>query len=760
MERVAVEAAPLSRHSGAPELDALVTAIGREAYELIEKLFPFCRSLTGEGVRRTLRALQSVVPLEIHEVPSGTRAYDWVVPDEWNIEDAYVLDGRGRRIIDFRANNLHVVGYSSQIDRRVPRSELLQHLFTDPAHPDWIPYRHTYYKESWGFCAPHALLASLTETEYRVRIDSRRAPGSLTYGEFLLPGTEPGEILISTHTCHPSLCNDNLSGIAVASLLARELQHRPRRLAVRFVFVPATLGPLVWLSRNEHLLASIRGGLVLAGIGDSGPPTYTRSRRGISPIDRAMTHVLEHSSSAAQIRDFAPTGYDQRQYCSPGFDLPIGGLNRTPNGEYPEYHTSADNLQCVSAAALGDSWRIVMQGVDILQHDRRFLNQSPKGEPQLGPRGLYEAAESYGLRWILNFSDGRHSLLDIADRARIPFWRLQEGARRLLASGLLQDARPERLWRPVTNDVDEDDWRGAVALVTGGPGFIGGALCARLARAGVEVHSVSRRESGPASAKRHWRADLSDEAATLDLVRELHPDYVFHLASHVMGAPDLKHVLPAFHSNLQTTVNLLCALAQVRCRRVITTGSLVEPDPGGDDQVPNSPYAAAKWASADYTRMFHALYELPVAIARVFMVYGPGQDDETKLVPYTIRCIERGEAPRITSGNREIDWIFVSDVVEGFLKLASSKLRGSTVDLGSGSAITITTLVDTICELMDTPIRPQYGALPDRPLEPLRVARTQESLRLIGWSPKVDLREGLQQTIHWYRTHSRKKANA
>jgi len=312
----------------------------------------------------------------------------------------------------------------------------------------------------------------------------------------------------------------------------------------------------------------------------------------------------------------------------------------------------------------------------------------------------------------------------------------------------------------VTNDVGEGNWRGAVALVTGGPGFIGGALCAQLARAGLEVHSVSRRESGPVGAQRHWRADLSDEAAPLNLVRELHPDYVFHLASHVMGAPDLKHVLPAFHSNLQTTVNLLCALAQVRCGRVVTTGSLVEPDPGGDEQVPNSPYAAAKWASADYARMFHALYELPVVIARVFMVYGPGQEDETKLVPYTIRCIERGEAPRMTSGKHEIDYIFVSDVVEGFLKLASSTLGGSTVDLGSGSAIAIRTLVDTICELMNTPIRPQYGALPDRPLEPLRVARTDESLRLIGWSPKVGLREGLQRTIDWYRTHPGKKADA
>jgi aminopeptidase-like protein len=415
-----------------------VEQTGRRAHELATELYPLCRSLTGEGVRGTLRRLQELIPLTINEVPSGTRAYDWVVPDEWNITDAYVLDAAGHRVIDFNASNLHVVGYSSPVDARVSREELLRHLHTDPDHPDWIPYRHTYYRESWGFCAAHRLLTQLTEAEYRVRIDSRLAPGSLSYGELYLPGTEPGEILVSTHVCHPSLGNDNLSGIVIAALLAQHFHQAPRRFGVRFLFVPATLGPIVWLSRNEPIAAGVRAGLVLAGVGDDGAPTYMRSRRGNALIDRAIEHVFRHYSPAAKIRDFAPTGYDQRQYCSPGFDLPMGGFMRTPNGQYAQYHTSADNLEFVTPGALGDSWRLIRMTLDIVQENRRFENLSPKGEPRLGPRGLFNDAERLGLLWLLSLSDGRHTLLDIAERSGVPFWHLLEGARQLEQSGLLR----------------------------------------------------------------------------------------------------------------------------------------------------------------------------------------------------------------------------------------------------------------------------------------------------------------------------------
>jgi len=294
---------------------------------------------------------------------------------------------------------------------------------------------------------------------------------------------------------------------------------------------------------------------------------------------------------------------------------------------------------------------------------------------------------------------------------------------------------------------------GCAVLVTGGLGFIGSNLVARLKQAGAEIHTASRRLASTSGSGRHWRIDLSDAEAVAQLVAQVKPQYVFHLASHVMGAPDLSHVLPAFRSNLQTTVNLLSVLAEIGCTRMITTGSLVEPEAGALS-IPNSPYAAAKWAASDYARMFNALYRFPIAIARVFMVYGPGQQDKSKLVPYVIRCLLHGEVPKITSGAHRIDWIYVDDVVEGLLKLATtSGIDGKSVDLGSGSQITTKDLVDKICMLMKTDIRPAYGALPDRPLEPLRTARTADSMRLIGWAPTVELAEGLRRTIDWYLLH-------
>ena len=291
-------------------------------------------------------------------------------------------------------------------------------------------------------------------------------------------------------------------------------------------------------------------------------------------------------------------------------------------------------------------------------------------------------------------------------------------------------------------------------MVTGGLGFIGSALVMCLERAGALIHTASRRPFQTSGARRHWRVDLSDAGAVVKLVHMVKPRYTFHLASHVMGAPDLHHVLPAFQSNLQTTVNLLSALAEIGCDRMITTGSLVEPEKGGRT-IPNSPYAAAKWAASDYARMFHALYGFPVSIARVFMVFGPGQQDGSKLVPYVIRSLLRGEVPKITSGKHRIDWIFVDDVVSGLIKLALAQdVDGKSVDIGSGSLITTKELVDKICALMKSGIQPAYGALPDRPLEPLRVANTAESLRLIGWSAKYDLAAGLAQTIDWYKHHT------
>ena len=296
---------------------------------------------------------------------------------------------------------------------------------------------------------------------------------------------------------------------------------------------------------------------------------------------------------------------------------------------------------------------------------------------------------------------------------------------------------------------------GAKALVTGGAGFIGSRVCDLLRAAGWTVHSVSRRAAGARSAHRHWQLDLTDAAATQELVKELRPDYVFHLASHVWGAPDLKHVLPTFHNNLQTTVNLLHALAGTACRKFIISGALVEPEARSGANVPGAPYAASKWAASDYVRMFHVLYQLPGAIARVFMVYGPAQQDPTKLIPYVIEQVLKGEAPQITSGKRLIDWVYVDDIAIGLARMAVLPgTAGATIDLGSGSLISTAELVEKVCELMGAKLRPAFGALPDRPMEPVTAARGAEPRRMLGWAPETSLAEGLKRTLAWHRAQA------
>jgi len=426
-------------------------------HRLVEELFPICRSITGDGFRRTLQRLSQIVPIETTEVPSGTPVLDWTVPLEWNIRDAWIADTTGRRVVDFRSSNLHVVNYSVPVRARMSLAELRPHLHTLPAQPDLVPYRTTYYSKSWGFCLSQNVLDSLPEGDYDVCIDSTLEPGSLTYGEYVLPGSTTDEILLSVHSCHPSLANDNLSGIAVAVFLARLLAATPRRHTFRFLFIPGTIGSITWLALHQNEVERIRHGLVLSCLGDSGPPTYKRSRKGDAPIDRAAAHVLS-TRGANRLMDFVPYGYDERQYCSPGFNLPIGCLTRTPNGRFPEYHTSADNTSFVSAEALEDSLNVALSIVEILEHDLTYVNLSPKGEPQLGRRGLYKntggstpAALEMALLWVLNFSDGTHSLLDIANRAGMPFATVRIAAERLAEVGLLAPATqpitpPPAIW--------------------------------------------------------------------------------------------------------------------------------------------------------------------------------------------------------------------------------------------------------------------------------------------------------------------------
>lgn len=421
---------------------------GAAMHALIARLYPICRSITGAGVRETLRILQEYVPLTVREVPSGTPVFDWVVPDEWNIRDAYIKNSRGERVVDFRQSNLHVLNYSEPVQRTLTLDELRPHLFTAPEHPDWVPYRTSYYQRQWGFCLSQRQLDALPNDTYEVCIDATLAPGHLSYGELVLPGNTADEILISCHVCHPSLCNDNLSGVAVAAWLARSLQNAPRRYTYRFLFIPATIGAITWLCLNEARAPLIKHGLVLTCVGDAGGFTYKQSRRCDAVIDRAVAHVLGHRGTPFTLRPFAPLGYDERQYCSPGFDLPVGCFMRTPNGEYPEYHSSADNPDLVRPDALAGSLAALRQVMDVLEHDGIFVSQNPKCEPQLGRRGLYAAVGGLAtvpnyqqaIMWALNLADGRHTLLDMAERAAMPFSTLHAAALHLEANGLLARA--------------------------------------------------------------------------------------------------------------------------------------------------------------------------------------------------------------------------------------------------------------------------------------------------------------------------------
>jgi aminopeptidase-like protein len=419
--------------------------VGESIFELTAELYPICRSITGNGVRETLRRIGTYTKIDIHEVPSGTEVFDWTIPREWNIRDAYIKDSRGEKIVDFARSNLHVVSYSTPIHQFLSLDELKKHLHTLPEQPDLIPYRTSYYADNWGFCLPHRQLESLQDQTYEAFIDSTLENGSLTYGEFLHKGKLEDEVLLSAHVCHPSLANDNCSGIALLAHLASRIVGLQTRYSYRFLFTPGTIGAITWLSRNEHRARQIKHGLVISMVGDGGGPTYKKSRRGNTHIDRAAVHALRHSGSNYAIEDFSPYGYDERQYCSPGFDLPVGLFQRSKFGTIPEYHTSADNLAFIGADHLELSYRLIVEILDVIDNDSSFLNIMPRCEPQLGRRGLYRAIGGYkspeaantALLWVLNLSDGAHSLLDIAERANLPFDVVYRTARLLQQHGLV-----------------------------------------------------------------------------------------------------------------------------------------------------------------------------------------------------------------------------------------------------------------------------------------------------------------------------------
>jgi aminopeptidase-like protein len=415
--------------------------------ELIRRLYPICRSITGDGVRMSLALIDEVLPLAVHEVASGTRVLDWSVPPEWNIRDAWIRDMKGHKVVDFQASNLHVVNYSTPIRRRISMEELEGHLHSMPDRPDWIPYRTSYYAENWGFCLTHKQLEGMQDAEYEIFIDSTLEPGALTYAEHVVPGESNDELLISAHVCHPSLANDNLSGIAVAVELAKRLAEAPLRHSVRFLFAPGTIGAITWLARNRRQVTKIRGGLTLVCLGDEHPLTYKRTVFGDAEVDRAASHALAAAGVRHGVVDFSPYGYDERQYNAPGFRVPMGSLMRGRHGEFAEYHSSADDLDFVSDAQLEESVEAALSILRTLDANRTYKNLAPYGEPQLGSRGIYRAmggdsdpAElQLAMLWLLNLSDGDHDLLTIAERAGIALETLTAAADLLARHDLLEE---------------------------------------------------------------------------------------------------------------------------------------------------------------------------------------------------------------------------------------------------------------------------------------------------------------------------------
>jgi aminopeptidase-like protein len=450
-----------------------IPEIRKNMHELMVELFPICRSITGNGVRQSLQILQNHISLNISEIPSGTEVFDWTIPREWNINDAYIKNSKGEKIVDFKKSNLHVLNYSIPICTKLSLQELLPHLHSLPNQPNVIPYRTSYYKENWGFCITHNQLINLQNDEYEVVIDSTLENGSLTYAEFFIQGESDDEVLFSCYTCHPSMCNDNLSGVVLFTFLAKHLKNLSLKYSYRFLFVPETIGTITWLSQNESNLKKIKHGLVAYCVGDPGNSSYKKSRQGNAEIDQIVIEVLKNTGDKHKVVDFFPTGSDERQFCSPGFNLPVGALVRTFAPEFSEYHTSADNTEFVKAEYLGDTLSKYVKVIIKLEenfgkfkptdeekvdksirgkNDRIFLNLNPKCEPQLGKRKLYHDIGSqipsqggkkiinqFALLWVLNYSDGFHYLSDIVKLSGYDLIDIENAADELVKSHLLKE---------------------------------------------------------------------------------------------------------------------------------------------------------------------------------------------------------------------------------------------------------------------------------------------------------------------------------
>lgn len=400
---------------------------GEWMYELLEELFPICRSITGNGVRETLRIIQQLIPITIHEIATGTKVFDWEVPKEWNINEAYILDEEGNKIIDFKNNSLHVMNYSTPVDKWIDLKELQQHLYSIEELPDSIPYMTSYYKERWGFCISHNQRKELKDGKYRVLIDSELKNGHLTYGELLIAGNKEEEIFLSTYICHPSMANNELSGPVMATCLAKWIMKKPRKYTYRIIFVPETIGSITYLSRNlETMKKNIIAGINLTCVGDERTYSYLSSRYGNTLADRVAINILKHKHPEFKRYSYLDRGSDERQYCSPGIDLPVISIMRTKYGEYPEYHTSLDNLDLVTPTGLQGSYDVIKECIELLENNEKYINNC-LGEPQLGKRGLYPSLglkktpeELMKLRNFLAYADGTNDLIEISNMIHVP----------------------------------------------------------------------------------------------------------------------------------------------------------------------------------------------------------------------------------------------------------------------------------------------------------------------------------------------------
>ena len=421
---------------------------GRYCHELARELFPISRSLSGPGVRETLEILRRELPeLQVHEIASGSPVFDWEVPDEWVIRDAYIADVTGERVVDFKAHNLHVLGYSEPVDVKLTREELEPHLYSDPEQPDWIPYVTSYYKRRWGFCLSHRQREQLGEGPFRCVVDADLGPGVLNYADLVIPGDTDREVLLSTYVCHPSMGNNELSGPVVTTALARWIKGLPsRRHTYRIVFIPETIGSLIYLSRHLDVMkARTVAGFVVTCVGDDRAFSYVPSRRGDTLADRAAIRSLGQIDPSFIRYSWRDRGSDERQYCAPGVDLPVATIARSKYGEYPEYHTSADDLSLISPAGLQGGFDALRGAIETIESNAR-LRTTVLGEPQLGKRGLYPTTSmkgSYGdvrlMMDLISYCDGEHSLLDIAEMVGVSVKTLREIARPLIANGLLSE---------------------------------------------------------------------------------------------------------------------------------------------------------------------------------------------------------------------------------------------------------------------------------------------------------------------------------